>query len=52
MTTDDPQALEQPSHATIRYTRVHDVDRLILGVIDCEHDRNTVGDHHGIAPPP
>ena len=50
MTTDDPQVLEQPLHATIRYTRVHDLDRLIY--IDCEHDRNTVGDHHGIAPPP
>ncbi len=49
MTTDDPQALEQPSHTTTRYTRVRDVDRLIH--IDCEHDRNTVGDHLGIAPP-
>lgn len=49
MVTDDPHALKQPSHATIRYTRVHDVDRLIH--IDCEHDRNTVGDHLGIAPP-
>ncbi len=50
MTIDDPPGLDSPSHTTIRYTRVHDVDRLIH--IDCEHDRNTVGDHFGIAPPP
>lgn len=49
MTIDDPQGLKQPSHSTIHYTRVHDIDRLIR--IDCEHDRNTVGENHGIAPP-
>ena len=49
MTIDDPQGLRRPSHSTIRYTRVHDIDRLIR--IDCEHDRNTVGENHGIAPP-
>ncbi len=49
LTIADPQGLEQPSHTTIRYARVHDVDRLIP--IDCEHDRDIVGDHLGIAPP-
>jgi hypothetical protein len=49
MTIDDPQVLTQPLHSTIRYTRVHDLDRLIP--INCERDRNTVGDHLGIAPP-
>jgi hypothetical protein len=48
MTIEDPQRLAQPLQSTIRYTRVHDVDRLIP--IDCEHDRNTVGDNLGIAP--
>jgi len=49
MTIDDPQGLKQPLHSTIRYTRAHDLDRLIP--IDCEHDRNIIGDHLGIAPP-
>ncbi len=49
MTIDDPKSLQQPLHRTIRYLRVKDVDRMIP--VDCEHDRNTVGEHFGIAPP-
>lgn len=49
MLIEDPAQLPRPLSSTIRYTRIHDVDRLIS--IDCEHDRNTVGDHHEIAPP-
>jgi len=49
MTTDDPQHPELSSHSTVRYTRVRDLNRLIA--IDCEHDRNTVGDKLGISPP-
>jgi hypothetical protein len=49
MTIDDPQGLGGPSLSRIRYTRAHDIDRLIR--MDCEHDRNTVGDTHAIAPP-
>ncbi|MGH8218757.1 MAG: hypothetical protein ACREUT_09370 [Steroidobacteraceae bacterium] len=49
MSIEDPPHLARPLKSTIRYTRVHDVDRLMP--IDCEHDRNTVGDRHGIAPP-
>jgi len=49
MTIDDPQRLEQPLHLSIRYLRVKDVDRIIP--VDCEHDRNTVGESLSVAPP-
>jgi hypothetical protein len=49
MTIEDPQRLEQPLHLAIRYLRVKDVDRIIP--VDCEHDRNTVGENFEVAPP-
>ncbi len=49
MIIDDPLRFTHPWHVTIRYARVSVLDRMIP--TGCEHDRNTVGDEHGIAPP-
>jgi hypothetical protein len=49
MTIEDPLRFTHPWQVKIRYARLKDLDRLIP--TDCEHDRNTVGDKFGIAPP-
>ena len=49
MTIEDPQRSSSHFSSTIRYPRVQDVHRIIP--VDCEHDRNTVGEHSDIAPP-
>ena len=47
---DDPQRFSHPWHVTIRYAREKFVDRMIP-IGGCAHDRDTVGERYGIAPP-
>ena len=48
MTIVDPARFTRPWRFTIRYARVRDLKRMIS--IDCEHDRDTIGDSYGTAP--
>ena len=50
MIIDDPLRFTHPWHVTIRYAREKLVDRMIP-IGGCAHDRDTVGDQHGVAPP-